>query len=153
MSSIGRLVRRGYEASTAARFATSEALAYGQLTQTELESCYPGTHWLTATGISTPSHDGVLKVSTSVNGGQIVTPVAETGGLCAWGLAGKSSSEPMTTSDEVSGRGVYWTATTPQTTTNPRCEASAARSAGRSTLSGRTEFASACFGTSRAWIL
>jgi hypothetical protein len=116
----------GNEASNAASFTTSEGLTYGQLTHTELQARYPRTHWLSANTVSTPSHGGDLNVSVSVSWDHIVTAVAEAGGSCAWGLAVQSSSDPIITSNGLSGPGVYYTFTAAETTTNPPCEASSA---------------------------
>jgi hypothetical protein len=130
LGGLDGLVQGGNEASMAAGFATSEGLTYGQLTQTELQARYPKTHWVLANIVSTPSHGGVLNVSTSISGDHIIMAVAENAGSCSWGLAVQSSSDPIIVSDRLSGPGVYWTITLAAPAQspggNPPCEAAAA---------------------------
>jgi hypothetical protein len=133
---IDGFVQGGNEASIAAGFATSEGLTYGQLTLTELQARYPRTHWLSANTLSTPSRGSAMNVSTSVGVDHVVIAVAESGGICAWGLAVQSKSDPILASDGLSSPGVYWTVTAPETTTNPPCEASSAPASIWSPLEG-----------------
>jgi hypothetical protein len=133
---IGGLVQGGSEASTAAGFATSERMPYGQLTQTELQARFSSTNWLSASTVSTYAQDQRTNVSFLATAEHVVTAVEESGGVCDWGLAVQSSSDPITTADGLFGPGVYWTVTAPGTTTNPPCEASSAPKSQWSPLEG-----------------
>jgi hypothetical protein len=130
----------GSEASTAAGFASSEGLTYGQLTQTQLEARFPSTNWLSASTVRTYTYGQGTNVSFLATGDHVVTAVAEKAGLCSWGLAVQSSSDPIITADGLSGPSVYWTFTSATTAQfsggNPPCDASAAPTSRWSPLEG-----------------
>jgi hypothetical protein len=139
LGGIDSLWQGGHEASQTAGFATSEGLGYGQLTQSELQSRFSSTNWLSASTVSTYVRGQRTGVSFLATDGHIVTAVAEEGG-CSWGLAVHSSSDPIITSDSLSGPGVYWTFTSATTAQyaggNPPCDASSALRSGWSPLDG-----------------
>jgi hypothetical protein len=140
LGGFGRFVQGGNEASTAAGFAASEGLTYGQLTQTELQARFPSTSWLSPSTVSTYTNGHGTNVSFLATGDHIVTAVAESGGICAWGLAVQSTSDPIITSDKLSGSGVYYTFTSAATAQysggNPPCEAGSAPTSGWSPMVG-----------------
>jgi hypothetical protein len=129
LGGIQALWQGGTEASTAAGFATSEGLGYGQLTQSELQSRFPSTNWLSASTVSTYTQGQRTNVSFLASGDHIVTAIAEKTGVCSWGLAVQSSSDPIIMSEGLPSPGLYYTftsAATAQYTGNPPCEASSA---------------------------
>jgi hypothetical protein len=126
LNGIQSLWQGGQEASTVSGFATSDGLAYGQLTHSELQARFPSTNWLSASTVSTYTQGQRTKVSLLATGEHFVIAMADKEGMCSWGLAVQSSSDPIVTSDDLSGPGVYWTVTAPDMTTNPPCEASSA---------------------------
>jgi hypothetical protein len=139
LNGIQSLWQGGQEASTVSGFATSEGLAYGQLTQSELQSHFPSKNWLSASTVSTYTQGQRTNVSLLATGDHFVIAMADKEGLCSWGLAAQSSSDPIITSDGLSGPGVYWTVTsaaTAQYTGNPPCDASAAPTSRWSPLEG-----------------
>jgi hypothetical protein len=136
LGGLDALWQGGQEASQTAGFATSEGLQYGQLTQSELHSRFPSTKWLSASTVSTYSQGERTDVSFLATGDHIITAVAERAGLCSWGLAVQSSSDPIITSDGLRGQGVYYTFTGPKMPTNPQCEANGAPVSGWNPLGG-----------------
>ena len=96
------------EASEVAAFAHSEGISLGAVTVQDLQSRYPGTHWLMAPEASIPTNGTNSSVSVDVEGSHALTAVQALAGMCSYGLALQSNSDPIVESDGLPGAGTFY---------------------------------------------